>query len=360
MERLMTDTLGTVLVTGGAGFIGCALSHRLAPRAEQWVAFDILHPQVHPTEDRPAGLHPDAELVKGDVTSPGDWDALLASVEPQVIVHLAAETGTAQSLYEASRHALVNVAGTTQMLDALGRHGITPQHVVLTSSRAVYGEGEWRREDGTVFSPGQRSHAQFERAEWNFAGATPLPAVASVTRPAPTSVYGATKLAQEHILNAWAGAHDVPVSVLRLQNVYGAGQSLINPYTGICSMFSLWARDGKSIPVYEDGLITRDFVYIDDVADALVAAISQPPAPDERRLVDIGSGVGSTILELASEIAAFYSAPEPHVNGKYRDGDIRFASCDITAAQAQLGWKPSVDLREGVARLQAWISAQDV
>lgn len=355
----MATTLGTVLVTGGAGFIGSALSHVLAENAQRWVVMDNLHPQVHPTHERPEDLHPAAELVIGDVTVADDWDDLLSDVHPDVVIHLAAETGTAQSLHEASRHALVNVAGTTQLLDGLGRHEHVPSHVVLSSSRAVYGEGEWQRPDGTVFYPGQRSHAQFERAQWDFADASPLPARASRTVPAPTSVYGATKLAQENVLAAWAGAHDVPLSVLRLQNVYGAGQSLINPYTGICSMFSLWARDGQSIPIYEDGDITRDFVYIDDVAAALAAAVLNPPRPDARRRVDIGSGVGSTILELAQEIANFYGAPAPHITGKYRDGDIRYASCDIDDARSELSWEPAVSLTQGVALLQEWIARRD-
>lgn len=355
----MSGNIGSVLVTGGAGFIGSALSHLIATQADRWVAVDNLHPQVHPAQVRPTDLHEAAELIVGDVTDPAVWDRVLADMHPDVVIHLAAETGTAQSLHEASRHALVNVAGTTQLLDGLGRHDVVPSHVVLSSSRAVYGEGEWQRPDGTVFYPGQRSHAQFERAQWDFPDASPLPARASRTVPAPTSIYGATKLAQEHVLAAWAGAHDIPLSVLRLQNVYGAGQSLSNPYTGICSMFSLWARAGESIPIYEDGEITRDFVYIDDVASALALAVKNPPRVDELRRIDIGSGVGSTILDLASEIAAYYGAPAPHINGKYRDGDIRYASCDITDARMELSWEPSVSLPQGVALLQEWIATRD-
>lgn len=274
---------GTVLVTGGAGFIGCALSHLGAQSADRWVALDVLHPQVHPSQERPSALAEKAELIVGDVTDPEMWDKVLADVKPDVIVHLAAETGTAQSLHEATRHAHVNVVGTTQMLDALGRHQHVPSHVVLSSSRAVYGEGSWKRSDGTLFSPGMRSHAQLEAGQWDFEGACPVPSVAQTTVPAPTSVYGATKLAQENVLAAWAGSHDVPLSVLRFQNVYGPGQSLINSYTGIVSMFSQWAKAGQSIPIYEDGLITRDFVFIDDVAASLLAAMKLPPAASERR-----------------------------------------------------------------------------
>ncbi|MFZ4893242.1 NAD-dependent epimerase/dehydratase family protein [Plantibacter sp. Mn2098] len=349
--------LGTVLVTGGAGFIGCALSQQLADRAERWIVIDKLHPQVHPTADRPADLHAAAELVVGDVTDPAVWDAVLADVRPDVIVHLAAETGTAQSLHEATRHAEANVVGTTEMLDGLGRAGQVPPHFVLSSSRAVYGEGQWKRTDGTVYEPGQRSHAQFERGEWDFPDSTPLPSRAAVTIPAPTSVYGATKLAQEHIISAWAGAHDANLTILRLQNVYGPGQSLINSYTGIVSLFSQLAMDGGTIQIYEDGRITRDFVFIEDIASAFTAAILAGPTASVSRY-DIGSGVGTTIHELANSIAEYHGAPAPTINGAYRDGDVRHAECSIEDSLAALDWKPEWDVTRGVAALQEWIAAQ--
>jgi dTDP-L-rhamnose 4-epimerase len=350
-------SLGTVLVTGGAGFIGCALAGKLVGRADRWVAFDVLHRQVHRGSARPAELAPSVELVAGDVTRPDHWDSLLESVTPDVIIHLAAETGTAQSLDEASRHSRVNVVGTTEMTDALGRAGIRPAHVLLSSSRAVYGEGNWQRSDGTVFQPGQRSHEQFEAAQWDFLDARPLPSSAQTTGPAPTSVYGATKLAQENILKAWGASRGIPITILRLQNVYGPGQSLINSYTGIVSLFSQWAREGKPIPLYEDGQIGRDFVYIEDVADAFAAAIDAGPDAS-RPILDIGTGIESTIEDMAVAIAKFYGAPTPVVNGKFRDGDVRAASCDISLTLSSLDWTPRWTLDAGVAALQEWIAEE--
>jgi len=349
--------LGTVLVTGGAGFIGCALSQKLAAQADRWVVLDVMHPQVHAQPGRPADLHEAAELVVGDVTDPAAWDDLLADVRPDVVIHLAAETGTAQSLDEASRHSRVNVVGTTEMTDAFGRSGHLPSHVLLSSSRAVYGEGNWERESGEIFQPGQRSHAQFEAGQWDFEGARSLPSSAQTTVPAPTSVYGATKLAQENILKAWGGSRDVPVTILRLQNVYGPGQSLINSYTGIVSLFSQWAREGKTIPLYEDGQIVRDFVFIEDVADAFVAAIEAGPDAD-RRTLDVGTGVANTIEDMAVAIAEYYGAPTPVVNGKYRDGDVRSASCSIAQTVADLDWSPKWTLEAGVAALQKRIDEE--
>lgn len=354
---MTSRNLGTVLVTGGAGFIGCALSQRLAEHADNWVVFDNMHPQIHPTSSRPQDLHAKANLIEGDVTSSLDWDSLLSSVKPTTVIHLAAETGTAQSLHEASRHSLVNVVGTTEMLDAMGRHNIVPSHFVLSSSRAVYGEGTWKKSDGSLFNPGQRSHAQLEAGQWDFPDSTSLPSEAAFTVPAPTSVYGATKLAQEHILRAWTNAHDTDLTILRLQNVYGPGQSLINSYTGIVSLFSQWAMDGREIPVYEDGHITRDFVFIEDVANAFVAAVGRTPQKDEQAW-DIGSGVGSTILEAAQFIARYHNAPEPVINGAFRDGDVRHASCSVDATLSGLNWSPEWSVERGLTALQLWIQAQ--
>jgi dTDP-L-rhamnose 4-epimerase len=345
-----------ILVTGGAGFIGCAIAALLAPEAARYVVMDNLHPQVHKTQTRPETLHKRAELIVGDVTMPADWDRVFAEFQPDVLVHLAAETGTGQSLTEASRHGLVNVVGTTQMTDAVGRHKIAIQHVLLTSSRAVYGEGAWRTADGQITYPGQRGHAQLEAAQWDFPGSVSLPSSVANTIPHPTSVYGATKLAQEHILAAWALSMKVRLSILRLQNVYGPGQSLTNSYTGIVALFSRLAREKKCIPLYEDGDVTRDFVSIRDVASAIVSALAAPPAASQ--YFDVGSGVATSIRTLASLIADYYGAPAPQVNGQFRDGDVRHAACDLTSTLDSLRWAPQVKLETGLAELQDWIASE--
>ncbi|MFI2753065.1 NAD-dependent epimerase/dehydratase family protein [Cellulomonas sp. P22] len=356
-SRVSGERGGTVLVTGGAGFIGTASAPLLAHSFDRVVAVDCMHPQIHPSIDRPHGLDDRVELVVGDVTSPALWDSLLDDVRPDVVVHLAAETGTGQSLTEASRHAEANVVGTTQMLDAFLRSGVMPSRIVLTSSRAVYGEGAWSRTaDGAVFYPGQRSNGLLEQSLWDFPDAEPCAMSAATTHPAPVSVYGATKLAQEHIVAAWAQSVNVEPVILRLQNVYGPGQSLINPYTGIMSLFCRLARVGRSIPLYEDGLVRRDFVLIDDVARAVVAA-STSPAPGPRP-IDIGSGEHQTIATAAELIAAHYGAPAPHVTGQFRQGDVRHAWADVAHARDALGWSPEYTLGDGVTRLATWIENQ--
>jgi dTDP-L-rhamnose 4-epimerase len=297
------------------------------------------------------------ELIVGDVAEASTWDRVLAEVRPDVVVHLAAETGTGQSLAEGSRHARVNVVGTTELLDGLARHEAFPRRIVLSSSRAVYGEGAWRRSDGTVFTPGQRSAAVLADSRWDFPDAEPIAMDSATTAPAPASIYAATKLAQEHLLRSWALSYGVQPSILRLQNVYGPGQSLINPYTGIMSLFCRMAMGGSSIPLYEDGEVRRDFVLIDDVAAALVAAATSEREPSELPL-DIGSGEMQTIRTAAELIAARYGAPAPHVTGNYRQGDVRHAWADITAARAALDWEPRYSLAAGIGQLVDWIGTQ--
>ena len=348
----------SVLITGGAGFIGCALAGRLVAAGDRVTVLDVLHPQVHPRRGRPRRLPDQVELVPVDVTVPSSWDALLKLAAPDRIVHLAAETGTGQSLIEASRHARVNVVGTTEMLDALVRADAVPAKIVLTSSRAVYGEGEWTGADGETFAPRVRTHKDLAANKWDPLGpdgapGVPQPSQADRTVPRPTSVYGATKLAQEHILGAWVAATGTDLSILRLQNVFGPGQSVANSYTGVVTLFAQTAMSGGQIEVYEDGRIVRDFVYVDDVVDALVASLDRPT--DGRRVLDIGSGVATTIHELATNLSTRFGAPTPRVSGHFRDGDVRAASTNITPAADELGYHPSWGLQDGLETLAKWI-----
>jgi dTDP-L-rhamnose 4-epimerase len=348
-----------IIITGGAGFIGSALAARLGVEGLPIVAIDNLHPQIHPERTRPDALPAFVTLHVGDVTKAATWEEVLSHWHPEVVVHLAAETGTGQSLTEATRHADVNVVGTTAMLDAFSRSGVKPAHVVLASSRAVYGEGAWQDLEGTVFYPAARSHAILAAAHWDPAApggkskASPLPHSATTVVPAPTSVYGATKLAQEHILAAWCGAMQVPLSIFRLQNVYGPGQSPFNAYTGIITLFIRLARQGQQLEVYEDGGIGRDFVFIDDVVSALAAGMNAPPV--DRRILDVGHGVATTIHDAARTIAVQHNAPEPKICGKFRDGDVRWAVADPGPLANALGVRAQVSFDEGSRRVGEWL-----
>jgi len=347
----------TTLITGGAGFIGCVLGHQLVAKGDSVVATDVLHPDVHPGRGRPVRLDPAVEFHPTDVRSRPAWDALLKIVAPDRIVHLAAETSTGRSLANASMHGSANVVGTTEMVDALARADVIPQHIVLASSRAVYGEGQWASEEG-AFYPGPRTHLDLEAGRWDPTdrrgrAAHPVPSRADRTTPQPTNVYAATKLAQEHILGAWTAATGSDLSVLRFQNVYGPGQSLTNAYTGVVTLFARLAAAGEVLDVYEDGNIVRDLVYVDDVVQSLVAALERPPGG--RRTVDVGSGSPTTILEIARWLAERQGAPDPQVSGRFRDGDVRAASTENGPAEAELGYRPAWDLDRGLEALADWV-----
>jgi dTDP-L-rhamnose 4-epimerase len=346
-----------VLITGGAGFVGCALASKLLEQGADVVVFDNLHPQVHPGPGLPARLPKGVRFVPGDVTVGANWQTLFKYFTPDVVVHLAAETGTGQSLTEANRHAMVNVSGTAQLLDALTRTRHVPRLFLLPSSRAVYGDGAWQDERGQVFYPTGRLHADLEKGIWDHRGAdggraVALPHRAAETRPNPISIYGATKLAQEHLLAAWARAFGCGLTVLRLQNVYGPGQSPTNSYTGVLTLFAKLARERQTLEIYEDGQIVRDFVYIDDVVSAMMLAMAT--GGSAVRTYDIGCGAPTTIEVVARWLARRFAAPDPVVGGKFRDGDVRAASCDIEAARRGLGYQPLTSVEAGLEALARW------
>jgi dTDP-L-rhamnose 4-epimerase len=344
-----------VLVTGGAGFIGTTLARTSAPSSSQWVVYDSLLEQVH-------GPHPELDLasdvrvVEGDVRDVELLTRVVRELRPQVVVHLASETGTGQSLDLPRRHTDVNVTGTAALMEALDTAGVLPRRIVLTSSRAVYGEGAWRDDAGTIMYPSGRPEAMLRAGIWDYPGHTPMPSRAGTTMPAPCNVYGATKLAQEHLLLSWATARGVSLGTARLQNVYGPGQSPINPYTGITTLFYRLAWNGEPIPVYEDGSILRDFVFIDDV----VRALETLTAGDESCLVDVGSGIATTIGDVAREIARHAGSPEPRVTGQYRLGDVRSASCDMDPSEWVRAAQSPTTLRDGLSRLGEWMRARAV
>jgi dTDP-L-rhamnose 4-epimerase len=345
------------LVTGGAGFIGCAISAGLSARFDRIIAMDSLHEQVHKIQARPAALHKHVELLRLDITDPASWDQLLRDFHPDAVIHLAAETGTGQSITAAARHTHINVTGTAVMLDALARHRRIPARILLASSRAVYGDGAWENPiSGEIIYPGARSRDQLARGEWDYGTLRAVPSTACLTKATPASVYGATKLAQEHVIRAWCDGFGTSPAIARLQNVYGPGQSLSNPYTGIVALFCRMARAGKSIPLYEDGKMLRDFVLIDDVVSGLLAVLDAPEiAPHP---YDIGTGRAASIHDIGAAIAGLYDAPGPWISGQYRFGDVRHASCKIEATASALAWRPKIQIAEGLSRLKQWIETQ--
>ncbi|MGR9578170.1 NAD-dependent epimerase/dehydratase family protein [Pandoraea sputorum] len=354
-----------ILITGGAGFIGTHLSRRLLELGYQVRILDPLTAQVH--GEVPTGvdwlMSGDVEFIRGSVTSAADWSRALVDVDH--IVHLAAETGTGQSMYEVARYCEVNSMGTALLFDVLGRMPERRvQRVVLTSSRSVYGEGAYRC-DGCGAEhvyPGARLADQLRAHQWEplcpHCG-VPLVAVATTENDAvrPASIYAATKFAQEDLVRIACDSMGLGYAIFRLQNVYGEGQSLKNPYTGILSIFSTRIRRGLQLPIFEDGKETRDFVHVADVVEALVAGVrSETPAND---VLNVGSGVGTSVEEVARELTvALGGTPDVKVTGQFRLGDIRHNFADVSRLNERLGVKPQVSLSEGLSRFAAWVKTQ--
>lgn len=341
------------LIIGGAGFIGSRYVRDFG--AEDVTVFDNLSPIVHNKGSIGDFIASDVDFIPGDTTQPEDVAALFENGVPENLLLLAAETGTGRSLHNCALNSRVNVLGTALVLDALSRGGQMPKRIVLTSSRAVYGEGPYQGGNGATVYPDQRDEADLEAGRFEFDGLSPLPMTAADHLPNPSNIYGTTKLAQESLVRNWARSFGVPAYVLRLQNVYGAGQSLTNPYTGVLIHFLRNLSKGEPVLIYEQGGITRDFVHVGDVAAAIHAAFRGEAAPG---VYDIGSGERLALEEVAGEICKLTGGPAPEYCDRYRLGDVRHAAADIQAAGTALGYAPKIPLAEGLAELHTFFTAR--
>jgi dTDP-L-rhamnose 4-epimerase len=356
------DTILNVLVTGGAGFIGRRLTSRLQSAGHRVRWLDNLDPQVHGADAaRDSEYTSDAdEMVRGDVRSREDWLVALQGID--AVIHLAAQTGTAQSMYRVADYTDVNVGGTGLLWDILANDKNRVKRVIVASSRAVYGEGAYMcaASCGLVV-PEPRSKSQLEAGEWEprcpICGEEVRPvATAEATAPQPASLYASTKLAQEAISITMGRALGIPTTVLRLQNVFGPGQSMRNPYTGIISIFSNQMRQNLPVNVYEDGSESRDFVYVDDVADVCMQALTFKDSPV---LVNVGSGCPTRLIDLAETLkTAWESSSALTISGDYRIGDIRHNWSDNNRLSEYLpDWQPR-SLTAGLKEFVQWAKTQ--
>ncbi|HET8750091.1 MAG TPA: NAD-dependent epimerase/dehydratase family protein [Sphingomicrobium sp.] len=353
-----------ILITGGAGFIGTHLARRAIAAGHQVRILDNLSPQIHgPGVDYEPP--PGTEFLRGDVTVRENMEHALQDVD--TVVHLAAETGTGQSMYEIERYYRVNVGGTALLFDILANsERPSVENFVLASSRSVYGEGAYicRSCDsaGRRCFPPPRSPEQLARQEWephcpHCGTAVEATATREDDALSPASVYAATKLAQEELVRVACQSMGIAHAILRLQNVYGEGQSLKNPYTGILSIFSTRIRRGLPVPIFEDGNETRDFVHVEDVVEMVLACIEKPSV--DGATLNVGSGRPISVMEVAKLLCrVMQSEIVPHVVGKYRIGDIRHNFADIALAERTTGLRPRVGLDCGLERFCNWVATQ--
>lgn len=354
-----------IFITGGAGFIGSRLVKALLAADSTtriWV-YDNLHPQVHGQNTERPPLPEGVEFSLGDVACKSSLEKAVVEAQPDLVYHLAAETGTGQSYDEPSRYCSVNVLGTTNLIEALRKVGHV-KRVVLAASRAVYGEGAYIDAHGNEYVGLARDSDRMASGDFTVPlsptaklPARPAPSHAGLA-PAPASIYASTKLMQEYLLTQGGEGAAWTAAILRFQNVYGPGQSLNNPYTGVLSIFARQLLSGKRLAIFEDGQIARDFAFVDDVVNALV--LSGGAAIPHGHVIDVGSGKAVSILEMAQLLMRELgvSTDSYEITGQYRIGDIRHACADLKNAATFLKWAPEVTIEEGAKRLAQWAKAE--
>ena len=347
-----------ILITGGAGFIGSHLADDLLRRGHRVRALDTLAAQVHGSDAmRPAYLDPDVELVLGDVRSADTVRRALAGVD--AVYHFAAAVGVGQSMYEIEHYTSTNNVGTAVLLQELIERPV--ERLIVASSMSLYGEGLYRREDGTLAGGSERGLEQLRRGEWelrdeNGGVLTPVPTPES-KMPSLSSVYALSKFDQERMALMIGRAYNIPAVALRFFNVFGTRQSLSNPYTGVLAIFASRLLNDNAPLIFEDGLQRRDFVSVHDVVQACRLALEVPDAAG--RAFNVGSGDAYTVRDVAEMIGGVLGkSVEADVCGKYRVGDIRHCFADISLARDVLGYAPAVTLEDGLVELAAWLQDQ--
>lgn len=352
-----------ILVTGGAGFIGTHLVNELLKKGHAVTVFDNLDPQVHgQNPDLNAFKNKDFAFIKGDVR---DRDSLLEVIkDSEIIFHEAAIVGVGQSMYEVARYTDHNVMGTAVLLDILANEKHSVEKLLVASSMSIYGEGKYHCEKCGVVNPKLRSISQLKNSDWEmkcpFCGFAVEKMPADEEKPLfPTSVYAISKRDQEEMCLTVGRAYSIPTVALRYFNVYGPGQALSNPYTGVAAIFSSRLINNHQPYIFEDGLQSRDFTHVSDIVQANILAMEREEANYD--MFNVGTGRSSSVLEVAKTLIKELDVSiEPDVVNRYREGDIRHCYGDITKIRKKLGYEPKVSFEEGVHDLVEWVREQEV
>ena len=345
-----------VLVTGGFGFIGRHLCGELLRSGYRVRVLDALIDQVH--GGTPPAFPEDIEFIEGDVR---DAAAVKVAVQDvSSVVHLAAEVGVGQSMYEIDRYVGANDYGTAVLLQALIDNPV--RRLVVASSMSVYGEGLYRTEGGEVVGTARRDAAAVRQGRWEICGADGVPLVPiATTEDKPVdlaSIYALTKYAQERSTLIFGEAYGIEAVALRLFNVFGPGQALSNPYTGVLANFASRIINGQPPLIFEDGEQRRDFVHVRDVARAFRAAIERPKVAGA--VINVGSGRSYSVSKVAELLAdAMQSDIRPEILRKARAGDIRNCFADIGRARSLLEFQPQHPLETSLAELAAWVASAE-
>lgn len=355
-----------VLITGGSGFIGSNLSLKLIDKGYSVRVLDNMSPQIHGDNYKNSQLYKNidgkVEFILGDVQKREDWEKALKDVN--IVVHLAAETGTGQSMYEIERYTDVNIKGTAIFLDLLTNGNHSVEKIIVASSRAIYGEGKYICKEHNEVYPLARTENYMSKGDFGVKCPVcdedvELVGTTEDSKIHPTSIYGFTKQGQEDMCMIVGKSLGIPVVAYRYQNVYGPGQSLKNPYTGILSIFSTRIKNGNDINIFEDGLESRDFVYIDDVVNATILGIEKEEA--NYQSFNVGTGVAVDVITVANTLKRKYTSDvEIKISGNYRLGDIRHNFADVSKTKILLGFEPKVDFVTGISNFADWVNTQEV
>lgn len=353
----------SVLVTGGAGFIGSHLVDALVQKGYQVRIFDNLDPQVHGNrQEVPEHLDTRAELVVGDVR---DRAALMEALDGvEIVFHYAAAVGVGQSMYEIQRYVEANSLGGANLLDILANEKHSVVKLVVASSMSIYGEGKYECDECGVAYPQLRSDEQLRERKWEMrcpnCGREVRPLPTDEKKPLyPTSIYAVTKRDHEEMFLCFGRAYGIPTVALRFFNVYGTRQALSNPYTGVAAIFSARILNGQPPVIYEDGLQSRDFIHVRDIVQASLLAMERDEANYE--VFNVGTGRPLTVLHIAQVLIDSLADGkiEPEIAGQYRRGDIRHCFADIRKISDRLGFMPQVSFEDGISDLTAWVREQE-
>jgi dTDP-L-rhamnose 4-epimerase len=351
-----------ILITGGAGFIGSNLARFLLKDEYEITLLDNFLPQIHGDKtELPADLKEKVKLIVGDVA---DKELLYNALKGQhAVIHYAAETGTGQSMYNVSHYTNVNIQATASLCEYIITEAHELETVIVASSRSIYGEGKYlSKTHGNVY-PNART---YQSVKENFEVSCPvsgnfdleLVGTDEQSLIHPSSFYGITKQVQEQMIILACKLRNINGFALRYQNVYGPGQSLKNPYTGILSIFSRLALKNEEINIFEDGLESRDFVYIDDVVKATASCLN--PAVEGQHILNVGSGVPVAVIDVAKEIVDYLkSSSQIKISGAFREGDIRHNYADLKLAKQTIGFEPDWSFKDGLHQFLNWVLDQN-
>jgi dTDP-L-rhamnose 4-epimerase len=346
------------LVTGGAGFIGSHLVGELVARGDDVVVLDSMEEQVH--NGAKADLPHSVELIQADVGDVGAADRALAGVER--VVHLAAAVGVGQSMYEIARYTALNTMATARFLERLVATRPMPTRLVVASSMSIYGEGEYMCETHGRQSPDPRPEEQLLARAWELAcpecrqPLRPIP-TSEAKELLPTSIYAINKRDHEEMCLVSGSAYGIPTVALRFFNVYGEGQALSNPYTGVAAIFASRLLNKRPPMVFEDGVQSRDFTHVSDIVEGIIQALESERAPGHA--INLGTGRSTSVARVAEVLAEGIGVDlEPELNQHYRAGDIRHCFADVSRAEELLGYSPKTTFEEGMGALVEWLQHQ--